>query len=123
MTLNLNIESSQSVTSKRVGTALKYDGGWSELLTAHTDDGFEKVDVLVVIDPILQRNVDGMMSSWIRLIIWACTIKITSSREKVPTIKFVNRQSQNTICGPKCLFHAVSVVDVDINVQDSWMLP
>lgn len=53
------VEGAEAIAAERVGAALQDDGGGAEAGDGGFNDGFEEGDVGLVVDPILERDVEG----------------------------------------------------------------
>ncbi len=92
MAFNLYVESSKAITSEGVGAALEDDCCWYEMIDAHLYDSFEHVEVALIIDPVIQRNIDCVVSSTIVLVVRSSSVEVPCSGEKVERIVFVYRK-------------------------------
>jgi hypothetical protein len=50
-------------------------------------------------------------------------VRSAGAWEEVFLVILMERQSENSVGGEESLFDAIAVVDVDVNVEDSWMGP
>jgi len=69
----------------------------------------------IVIETVFQRDVDGVTHPLSTPSVFLCP----STREILP--EFMEATSHDTICRVECFLDTVSVVTVDVDVQDPWV--
>jgi hypothetical protein len=93
----------------------------SGLIRPHTRPHYvlEKFDVLIILDTIVEGHVERMMCTRTIIPERSSIIESSGAREELSSIVLMERQCHNTICGPECLFYAVAMMNIDIDVEDT----
>ena len=89
---------------------------------AHADNLPKQFSVLLIVDTVIQRYVEGMMSARIQRISRTKVVWSTSAWKEVDFIVLVKRECHYTIRRPERLFYSVAMVYIDIDVQDTRMM-
>ena len=117
--MDVQVEAAEPVAAEGVGAALEHDGGGLVSGDHRLHDGFEKVDVVFVVDSIAEWDVEGVVFSGPA----ANVVPAAGSGEEVVFVVFVEGESHNPVGGEEGLLNAVAVVHVDVNVQHTWVVP
>lgn len=112
MSSDWQVEASQPISRQTIGTSLEQDGVRSEVLNYFRDDRLENHIEALVIKPLIKGKVDSMI--WSR--IFSHIIDVSSSREVV--LEFMERAGHDSICQVEGLFHAITMVNIDVDVED-----
>ncbi len=83
------------------------------------DDGLEELFVLEIVDAIIERDVDGVVASWVIWVNGTGGVEGPSAREEDLFVVFVEGDTHDAVGRPEGLLDAVAVVDVDVDVQDA----
>ena len=78
---------------------------------------FEHAPVVLVVDAVPQRNVDSVVAA----LAIADVFEVSRSGEKLAVL--VKRARHHTICSIECLFYAISMMHIDVNIQNPRMVP
>lgn len=119
---DIQVEASQSVAAQTIGPALQDNRSRLVGLYTRTNNVFEELNVGFIFDPVVERDVDGMMGAGIERVGRPGTVECAGPWEKVVLIVFVKGYSQHTIGRPKGLLNTVPMMHVDINVHDSGVM-
>lgn len=113
MTSHAQIETSKSITRQAVSSALQDNGFRAIVLHDVLDNRFKNGFVRGVVDAITKGEVDSVVFSRPDT-----HISKLASAWKVFAV-FVERYRHHTVRGVKSFFNTVSVVNVDVNVQNA----
>lgn len=69
--------------------------------------------IALIVNPIIQRNIKRVVFSF-----WMPNITYIPSAGKIIS-KFMERNGHDSISGVKCFFHTVTVMNVDIHIQNT----
>jgi len=116
---HVEVKAAQAVAAEGVCAALQNDGARAVGLDGGANDFLEELDVGVVIDPVVEGHVEGVVSAWVERVIWAGGVEGAGAREEVVFVVFVEGDCEDAVCGPEGLLDAVAVVHVDVDVHDS----
>mmetsp|Transcript_1791 Transcript_1791/g.2943 ORF Transcript_1791/g.2943 Transcript_1791/m.2943 type:complete len:340 (-) Transcript_1791:445-1464(-) len=116
VSLDGQLEAAQTVARETVRTALQHDGARLILLHDLRDDRLEDGVVALVVHAVVQRDVDGVALS--RLI----PLVLHIARAGKIFTELVERAGHDSVGGVEGLLHAVSVMDVDVDVQHALVL-
>lgn len=116
MTSHAEIETSKSVARQTISSALQDNSFRTVILHDIFDNGFEDSSVRAIVDTITEREVDGVVFSRP----YTHVAKLASSG-KIFAV-FVERYRHHTIRGIEGFFDTVSVVDVDVNIQNPLLV-
>ena len=122
MAADVEVEAAESVVAEGVGATLQDDGSGPVYVDSGADDVLEKVGVGFVVDAIVEGHVDGKISSWVVWVDGTSGFKWAGAREEDLFVVFVEGDAHDAIGGPEGLFDAVTVVDVDIDVEDTGVV-
>mmetsp|Transcript_21127 Transcript_21127/g.35286 ORF Transcript_21127/g.35286 Transcript_21127/m.35286 type:complete len:256 (-) Transcript_21127:392-1159(-) len=111
VTLDREIEAAETVSGKRICSALHDDGLRFVNLDDLGDDGLEDAFVRFVIDSIFQWEVDRVILA----LSDSNILDVTCSRKVLA--KLVEGDTHHTIGGVEGLLDSITVVNVDVNVQ------
>lgn len=115
MALHAEVEATQSVSTETVTSALQNDSlGLVELHDVF-DNGFENRLVRVVVDTIAEGEVDGVVLAGTD----ADVAQLTSTREVFAVL--VEGDGHDTVGRIEGLLDTISVVDVNIDVEDALL--
>lgn len=113
MSLHTQIEAAKSVSTQTVTTALQNNSLRSVALHDFANDRLEDALVRLVVDSVSQRKVDGVVLAGSNTDI----SKLTSSWKVLAV--FVERNSHDAICRVKSLFDTISVMYINVYVEDA----
>ena len=116
---DVQVEAAETVAAEGVGTALKDDGAGAVDFDAGADDVAEELDVGFVVDAVVEGDVDGVVGAWVEGMRGPRAVEATGAGEEVILVVFVEGDGEDAVGGPKGLFDAVAVVDVDVDVHDA----
>mmetsp|Transcript_5354 Transcript_5354/g.15736 ORF Transcript_5354/g.15736 Transcript_5354/m.15736 type:complete len:478 (+) Transcript_5354:47-1480(+) len=116
MTVQRQVEAAQAVSCERVCAALENNGSGVEDVHDLLDDGLEDLIVRVVIHAFPQRTVHRVVLPRPH----ADILEVSGAREEVAV--FVEGNCHHSVREVKSLLHAISVVDVNVDVEDSRMV-
>mmetsp|Transcript_20578 Transcript_20578/g.48498 ORF Transcript_20578/g.48498 Transcript_20578/m.48498 type:complete len:426 (-) Transcript_20578:122-1399(-) len=116
VTLHGEVEAPEPIARQRVRPALQHDGARREHLHDLPDDGTEDALVGLVVHPVVQREVDGVVLP-VRV---TDVVDVPGAREVLPEL--VKGARHDAVRRVEGLLDAVSVVDVDVDVQDPLVL-
>ena len=120
---DVQVKTAEPVTAQGVGATLKDDDGGSEGRHARLDDLAEEPGVILVVDAVVEGHVEGMMGARVQRVFGPRRSDGSCAREEVISIVLVEGQGHDSIGRPECLFDAVAVMDVDVDVENSWVDP
>lgn len=115
MTSHAEIEASETITRQAITTALKNDSLWLVVVHDSLNDWLEDGLVGGVIDAITKREIDGVVLALTNTNV----AKLTSSREVLAIL--VEGDGHDTIGSVESLLDAITVMDVNVNVEDSLL--
>ena len=118
MSGNREVKRPESVAAQRVRSALQDNRRWTESGDGILNDCFKDREIHFVIDPISQRDVERKVFSEAKAVV----VKFSSPGEEVAGV-FVERDGHDPVGGVECLFDAISVVNIDVNIKDPGMVP
>ena len=113
VTVEGQIEASNAITSERISTALKGDDFGAEALHDHRTYRLKDSLVGDVIDTVVQREVERVVLTKSATNI----LNVTSTREELSVL--VEGQGHNTVGCVEGLFNSVSMMDIDIDVENA----
>lgn len=116
LTFHGEVERTELVLCQGVGTALKNDCVGPVVIHDVLNDGSEDGGVGLVVNAVSERDIDSVTLAFAD----ASVDQVASSRKEVS--EFVKRAGHDAVCGVESLFNAISVVDVDVNVEHSGMV-
>lgn len=116
---DVQVEAAETVAAEGVGTALEDDGARSVDFDAGADDVAEELDVGFVVDAVVEGDVDGVVGARVEGMGGPRAVEATGAGEEVVLVVFVEGDGEDAVGGPEGLFHAVAVVDVDVDVHDA----
>lgn len=96
---------------------MEHDGFGAVVVHDGFDDWFEDVFVGPVVNAIAEGEIDGVVFALADTDI----AELTGTREIFAV--FVKRHGHDSVCGVESFFNAVTVVDVDVDVQDALLVP
>mmetsp|Transcript_6128 Transcript_6128/g.20644 ORF Transcript_6128/g.20644 Transcript_6128/m.20644 type:complete len:351 (+) Transcript_6128:838-1890(+) len=111
------VEAAESVAAERVRAGLKHHRVRLVHLHHLAHDGLEELLVGEIVNPVFERHVHGVVLA--RAV--AQVLEVTCPR-KVPFAEFVERDGHHPVRGVERLLDAVTVVDIDVDVQDAMMV-
>lgn len=117
--LDVQIEATEPVAAEGVAAALEHDGGGLVDADAGPDNVLEELDVLLVFDAVVQRDVEGVVGARVGRVAGAGAFERAGAGEEILLVVFVEGEGHDAIGGPEGLFDAVAVVDVDVDVEDA----
>lgn len=117
LTSHAQVKASQLVARQRVCTALEHHGAGAVPVHDVLNDGAENVAELDVANTIAKGHVDRVALA----LLDANVAYVTRSGEKVT--KLVERSGHDSVGGVEGLLNTVSVVDVNVNVEDTKVDP
>ena len=122
MGFDAEVEAAKAVTAEGVGAALEDDGRGPVDGDAGTDDVLEEADVLVVFNTVVEGDVEAVMGAGVAGVGGPGGVEGPGAGEVGVLVVFVEGEGHNAVGGPEGLFDAVSVMDVDVNVEDAWVV-
>lgn len=113
MTFDGEVKASEPITRQRISTALQHNRTWSENLHHFPHDGLEQEMIALVVDSIVQWYVERIVlpTSVTNVLYVTCAGKVIS--------KFMERDGHDSVSSVKRFLHSISVVNVDINIQNT----
>lgn len=107
------IKAAQPIATERIRAALQDNNARLECLNGRRDDRLKDIGVASVVDACSQGNIDRVILA----VAGANFVNVTGSGEKSVAV-FVYRKGHDAIAGVKGFLDTVSVVDVNVNVQN-----
>ena len=89
---------------------------------AGSDDVFEKMDVLVIVNAVVEGDVEGVVRARVEGVGGAGGARPTGSGEEFFGVVFVEGKSHDAVGRPEGLFDAIAMVDVDVDVEDAGVV-
>ena len=117
MTSHAEVEASKTIARQAVTTTLKNNSLWLVVIHDSLDNWLEDGLVGGVIDAITKREVDGVVLALANTNI----TELTSSWEVLAVL--VEGDGHDTVGGIESLLNAITVVNININVEDSLLEP
>ena len=116
MAAHTDVETTKTVSAETVCATLEQNSFRSETMDDFLYYGLEDADETFVIHALIEREVDGMVLSLFETHV----VDVAGAREVV--FEFVERTGHHSIGSVKGLLHSISVVDVDVDVQNSLVV-
>lgn len=117
MSLDGQIETTETIAAETVGAALEHDGGGPIELHDVVDDELEYVEVVGVGDALLERHVDRVVAA----VVGADLVHVARAREERVAV-LVKRHGHDAVGQVEGLLHAVAVVYVDVDVENARVI-
>jgi hypothetical protein len=115
MSLQTQIETPQSISTQGIGSTLENHSTWSKNFHDFANDWSENGLETDIVHPVIQGEVDGVI-----LALSVANIENVSSARKVFS-KLVEAHCHYSIGGIKRFLYSISMMNVNINVQNSLM--
>lgn len=96
---------------------MEYNGFGAVVFHHGLDDGFEYVFVRPVVNAVAEGEIDGVVFA-----LADTDIAELSGTGEILAV-FVERDGHDSVCGVESFFNAVTMVDVDVDVQDTLLVP
>jgi len=116
---DVEIEAAEAVGTEGVRTALEDDRRRAVGLYHRLDDGFEEAEVVLVIDAVAERDVEGVVFSGTP----ADIVPVSGTGEEVVFVVFVEGQGHHAVGAEEGLFHPVAMVHVYVDIEDAGVVP
>jgi len=110
---DIEVEATQPVRAEGVRAALQDNGGGAVVIDHGVDDALEQADVVLVVDAVAERDVEGVVFSGAA----ADVVEVTSTGEEVILVVLVEGKGHDAVGGEEGLLDAVAVVHVDVDVE------
>ena len=144
MAFESEVKLSKTIAIERISSTLEDDGLRTEFVDNCLDDRLEEIQIRLIIDPIVQRDVQTVIFAIMESNFLAAKIgdedqtkrkqmekkrereeeikHVSSSREEEIAI-FVERNRHNTIAEIKRILDTIAVMDINVDVQDPGVIP
>jgi hypothetical protein len=123
---DVEIEATETVSTKRVSARLEDDSLRVILFNHLRRDRLEEPFVLMVVNPIIDGDVQAVGLATICRILGTHLVNVARSWEEGPAMPvntvFVERKSEHTVGRFESLLHAIAMMNIDIDVQYTLML-
>ena len=111
------VEAAEPIARERVGAALQHER--SRLIDLHhlLHDGHKDSLIALVVNAVLERNVERVVLACLHTDV----LDIAGPGEEVVPV-LMERDSHHAVRRVEGLLDAVAVVDVDVEIQDTWVV-
>ena len=117
MSLDTQIQPSKNIIGNWICSKLQDNGSGFVLGHYLVHDISEKIIVGFIVYAYFKRNIQGVVFAF-ALAYW---VETAGPWEKIIAV-LMKTDGHNSIGQVESLLHSVSVVDIDVNVEDSWMV-
>ena len=117
MAVHAQVEAAETISRQAVATALQHNSFRAIVSHDGLNDRLEDAAIGVVGNAIAQREIDSVVFARAH----ANVSKLTGTGEILAVL--VKRHSHDTVCRVEGFFDAVSMMHIDIDVQNALLVP